>query len=127
MLRNSFYSILRQKSSENSVNATISINKDHAILNGHFPGQPVVPGVCMVQIAKELVEQVTKSDLRLVEGDNIKFLAVIDPNQNNIIQAAVTFMPSGNQFEINATLSAGDTIYFKLKATLQSTQHGRNK
>jgi 3-hydroxyacyl-[acyl-carrier-protein] dehydratase len=121
MLLNYFYSILQQESSGNSVNATISINKEHTILKGHFPGQPVVPGVCMVQIAKELVEQVTQSDLRIIEGDNIKFLAVIDPNQNNIIQAAVTFMPVGNLLEINATLSAGDTIYFKLKGTLQST------
>ena len=39
--------------------AQISIDRDHTIFKGHFPGNPVMPGVCMIQIIKELTEEAT--------------------------------------------------------------------
>ena len=30
----------------------VMLNPQHAIYNGHFPQQPVVPGVCMLQMIK---------------------------------------------------------------------------
>ena len=56
ILLNEFYTILQRTPGPGVVKATISINKKHRILEGHFPGLPVVPGVCMLQIVRELME-----------------------------------------------------------------------
>src|SRR5688572_25312778 len=91
MLQHSFFTILKHEATPGSVKALLSINRDHEILKGHFPGQPIVPGVCMMQMIKEILEQEMNRSLRLTEADNIKFLSVIDPNQNNEIEANIIF------------------------------------
>ena len=54
---------------EDSVNKQIKIqitlNPAHEIFKGHFPGNPVMPGVCTVQIVKELLSAHLKKDLVL--------------------------------------------------------------
>lgn len=122
MLENSFYTIIRQDTSPGNVKALLSINKDHKILQGHFPGQPVVPGVCMVQIVKELLERQTNKKLLLNEADNIKFLSVMDPGQYPLVEATVSFAEEGKIFFLTASLTSGEIVFFKLKAILQHTQ-----
>jgi 3-hydroxyacyl-[acyl-carrier-protein] dehydratase len=117
-LLNDFFSILDQHCSEGNVRARLIINKEHTILKGHFPGQPVVPGVCMMQMIKELLEFQTRRNLRITEADNMKFLSVIDPDKNNQVDAHVSFAESDGLLSVNASLSSGDVVYFKLKAIL---------
>src|SRR5687768_13751984 len=119
MLLNDFFSVHDQHHAAGNVTATLLINKDHGILKGHFPGQPVVPGVCMMQMVKELIELQTQRDLRITEADNMKFLSIINPDLNNEVQASVSYTDNNGALSINASLFSGDTIYFKLKATLQ--------
>lgn len=114
-----FFSVVKQESSPGSVKAWLSINKDHDILKGHFPGKPIVPGVCMMQIITELMELRTKRNLRIKEAQNMKFLSVIDPVQNNIIEASVSFIEDNSYVLVDASLFAGSVIFFKLKAILQ--------
>lgn len=122
MLYNTFFKILKEEPAEGAVRALLSIDKDHAILKGHFPGQPVVPGVCMMQIVKELVERQTKRTLRLAEAENMKFLSVIDPRQHQEVEASVSFSENNGIISLNASLFSGSVTFFKLKATLQNVQ-----
>lgn len=122
MLHNTFFKILKEEPAEGAVKALLSIDKDHAILKGHFPGQPVVPGVCMMQIVKELVERQTKRNLRLATAENMKFLSVIDPRQHQEVEASVSFSENNGVISLNASLFSGSVTFFKLKATLQNVQ-----
>ena len=45
MLKDRFYKILEQQAESGRLHASILIDKDHAILKGHFPEKPIVPGV----------------------------------------------------------------------------------
>ena len=58
MLLNDFFTINDKVSSETEIWAELYINATHKIFEGHFPNQPVVPGVCMMQMIKEILEQV---------------------------------------------------------------------
>ncbi|MBT1699711.1 3-hydroxyacyl-ACP dehydratase [Fulvivirgaceae bacterium PWU4] len=122
MLHNTFFKILKEEPAEGAVKALLSIDKDHAILKGHFPGQPVVPGVCMMQIVKALVERQTKRNLRLATAENMKFLSVIDPRQHQEVEASVSFSENNGVISLNASLFSGSVTFFKLKATLQNVQ-----
>ena len=57
MLNDNLYRTDSFSYQEEKIEAEISIDVHHKIFEGHFPGQPVLPGVCMIQIVKELVEK----------------------------------------------------------------------
>jgi 3-hydroxyacyl-[acyl-carrier-protein] dehydratase len=121
ILLNDFYTILQTVPTPGVVRAKIAINKNHRIFEGHFPGLPVVPGVCMLQIVREIMEVDCGTELKLSQADNMKFLSVINPEQNNEVDLIVNYTVDEGKFAINATLFAGTVTFFKLKATLQRT------
>lgn len=49
---------------------------------GHFPGHPVLPGVCLVQAALILSEALRRQKMRLTEIVNAKFFAPVLPGQS---------------------------------------------
>jgi 3-hydroxyacyl-[acyl-carrier-protein] dehydratase len=120
ILLNDFYTIQQKTSTPGVVKATISINKKHRILEGHFPGLPVVPGVCMLQIVREIMQVNSNKTLKITEADNMKFLSVINPEQNADVEVSINYTEDAGKYSINATLFAAAVTFFKLKATLQT-------
>jgi 3-hydroxyacyl-[acyl-carrier-protein] dehydratase len=55
----------------------VTLNPAHPIFSGHFPGQPVLPGVCMLEMVKEILEELLQQKLRISKGPQIKFLSMI--------------------------------------------------
>ena len=119
MLSGDFYYTKALDLQEGKINAILEINAKHAIFDGHFPGQPVVPGVCMVQIVKEIMESVLAKETRLINADHLKFLTVIDPTDSNIIHAELTYSYAADkQIKLIAALVNGPVTYFKMNAIL---------
>jgi 3-hydroxyacyl-[acyl-carrier-protein] dehydratase len=118
MLLNDFYTLLDSQSDQGKINAKISFNKDHKIFAGHFPGHPVVPGVCMMQIVREVMEQSLSKRLNISIGNNLKFLSIIDPEKTTQVEVGVNYSSEGNDLKVNATLSDGPTTFFKFKGVL---------
>ncbi|PWA09191.1 3-hydroxyacyl-ACP dehydratase [Flavobacterium laiguense] len=80
MLLKDFYTISSlENTADSKYLATILINEEHEVFKGHFPGNPIMPGVCMMQIIKELTEQITESPLFMQSLSNVKFMALINP------------------------------------------------
>jgi 3-hydroxyacyl-[acyl-carrier-protein] dehydratase len=119
ILLNDFYTILQKEAAPGVLKAKVAINAKHRILEGHFPGLPVVPGVCMLQMVRELMEVNTSKELSIITADNMKFLSVINPLENSEVDVSITYTEEGGKYTINATLFAGTITFFKLKATLQ--------
>ena len=87
MLRDSFYTVVNTEDTSENMHTIMQMNPGHEIFSGHFPGQPVVPGVCMLQMVKELAETFSGTSLRLINGHDLKFLSVIDPRRHPLIYA----------------------------------------
>lgn len=85
-LRNSLYYILAGNDSE----YTIRFDASHPVFAGHFPGHPVVPGACLVQIAEELLSTRLSQKVRFTSVRNLKFRQPVTPDQ----QVTITFSPS---------------------------------
>jgi len=117
MLNNDFFHIVTISHEEGSLKAVIMINPSHQIFEGHFPGQPVVPGVCMIQIVKELLATVTGEEPLLTSGDYFKFLTVLDPTKNAEVHAEIKYSENEEgQLETVASLYHEQATYLKLKA-----------
>src|ERR1700722_17985035 len=114
MLQGNFFTIRAIVPEGGSIKAVLEINPVHRIFGGHFPGSPVVPGVCMMQMVKEIVEDVVGKDTRLERADHMKFLAIINPRETKIVQLDLKYTISENRkISVVATLFNDTVIYFK--------------
>ena len=115
-LKDKFYKVLElKKMSDNQILSTIEINQDHDIYKGHFPNQPIVPGVCQIQIVKELLEELIGKKLQMTHGDNIKFTGMIIPDQTPVVNLEVNFKMNGLEIICDAKLSFGEITFTKYK------------
>lgn len=116
MLLNDFFQISHLQDDGFEINATLIINEGHEIFEGHFPGHPVVPGVCTMQMIKEIIEKVIQRKINLIKAHDMKFLALIDPFQNNIIQASVKYSAdTESHLTVTASLFKDEQVHFKFK------------
>jgi 3-hydroxyacyl-[acyl-carrier-protein] dehydratase len=116
MLKDSFYTILNfDSAAEGVIRASFQLHTEHAIFQGHFPGLPVVPGVCMLHMVKECLQQATGLRFRLQLANNIKFLSVLDPLVHGTVQAVINFEGSEDGILVSDAVLSSDTAKF-LKA-----------
>jgi len=119
MLIEGLYKVIATENTSEGILAKVHLNKDHAIFKGHFPGNPVMPGVCMIQIIKELTEEATGKNLFLSVSSNIKFMAIINPEKNADLQIAIDISQENGEVKIKNTTSFDDTVALKLSATFK--------
>ena len=62
---------------------TIHLIENCMIYQAHFPGNPITPGACIIQIAQELYEQLCGHSVEILEVKNAKFLKTITPSPDN--------------------------------------------
>jgi len=78
-LLNSLYHIRTKEVADSCVRYDIHLDASHFIYQAHFPGNPITPGVCIIQIAKELLEEHLQRELSIQAVKNVKFLNVVSP------------------------------------------------
>lgn len=92
MLLDNFYTILSSESSDSTIwTIQVKLNPGHPVYQGHFPGHPVVPGVCLLQLIKECVEDIRQQKLQVTQVSSCKFLSAINPIETPHISVALTF------------------------------------
>lgn len=99
------------------VAATLAARRDSAVYRGHFPSQPVTPGVLMLQAVVELTAQAAGKELKLKKVNNVKYLSMMGPDEIDGCTLAATLTPEGT---ITATYTKDNTTYAKIKLTAGS-------
>jgi len=51
-----FYTKQSVTKTETGIKAELTFHAEHELYKGHFPGNPITPGVCLVQSINDLVE-----------------------------------------------------------------------
>lgn len=115
MLTDPIFKILSINSTQGLISAALEIDTNHEIFNGHFPEQPVVPGACMVQLVKDILEKRLNQTLQLKIANNLKFLELINPQVITNIQLRLAYTMEDNQIKVNGDLIAEDVVYFKFQ------------
>ncbi len=119
MLIEGLYSIINFEQDAHNVTVLVKLHKEHEVFKGHFPGNPVMPGVCMIQMIKELTEQATGKELFLSVASNIKFMAIINPEQNDTIRLTLAISEEEELIKVKNTVSFEDTLALKLSASFK--------
>lgn len=119
-LLNSLYTIVSDVKGEGKHDFLISLDKAHFIYQAHFPGEPITPGVCIMQIAKELLEVSTDLKLNLTSVKNIKFLRIISPAEiTDITYSLGKIVREEDCVKVQVTVVDGDDVYAKLSLVCQ--------
>ncbi len=99
----------------------VRINKEWPIYKAHFPGHPITPGVCIVQMIQELLEVHLGRKVSLRKAKNVKYLAIISPEE--VSQLSISFPKIEEQedgsLKVQAQVASGETLFTKLSATFQ--------
>ena len=118
MLIPHFYSVKEFNFTDNQLKAIIELNPEHDVFKGHFPNNPVTPGVCMLQILKELTEQATNTNLFIKECSNVKFMALINPEVNAVLAITIDVNKVEESFKIKASAAFNESAALKVNALL---------
>lgn len=69
---------------------------------------------------KEFTEKALNKKLLLAVASNVKFMAVINPEKNDIINFKLDLTEVGNEIKVKNTVSFDDTLALKLSATFKN-------
>jgi 3-hydroxyacyl-[acyl-carrier-protein] dehydratase len=113
------YSFHNLQSIAGAFRAEIRFDASHPVFAGHFPGQPVVPGVVLVEILTSVVAAVTGKQVVIKEASVIKFLQVIDPmaHPTVVLEGTINEDDAGN-FKADATFRQAELFFAKLKGVI---------
>lgn len=85
-----FYSVITARlDDENAVLAQVTTDVDSPWFAGHFPGDPILPGIAQLNMVTECIERVLHKKLILQNLARIKFKQLIRPGDILDIHAVV--------------------------------------
>lgn len=113
LLKDNLYRLNELHKEEGQVLATISLNADCDIFKGHFPGNPITPGVAQLEIIKEILSTHYKRAIQLKSISNCKYLAILNPVETKEISVKLVINESEEGIKVSAFLSSGEKIFTK--------------
>ena len=121
MLINGLYKVIKydrifgREEGEISYVFEIEVNPAHKIFEGHFPQEPILPGVVSIQIIKECCELLRGETLSYSSIGQCKFPAAINPAKDRNIKMAISL----SNEDVIAEGSSAAGIFIKLKAKIR--------
>ena len=120
MLLDTFFTIDNITAQDEKNLFEVAINKDHAVFEGHFPGNPVVPGVFLIQMVREVIEHWQQKKFKIEAADEIKFMNMVIPQQSSRLTLEIQKrVKSEKPFAYSIVVSDGTTVYIKMKLDLE--------
>lgn len=111
-LKNNLYTVVH---SDETGGFEIALNPECFIYRAHFPGEPITPGVCIVQTVAELLSDFVGKPLEICTVKNVKFLSVITPDATpRLLVQLKKVETDGCTVKAQATLTAGDDAKAKI-------------
>lgn len=93
--------------SQQNLTANFSIDFKNSLFKGHFPGQPVLPGVIELEIIEESLKKGLKKNILLKNIEQVKFLKTIrNTNEKNKY-----FIDTKVEYEDNDSFICKSTIF----------------
>lgn len=117
LFKDEFYTINGSSQEDDTTTFNVEISKSHSIFKGHFPGNPVTPGVAQMEMVKELVSESTNENAKLVSMGNCKFLAILNPEENAIVDVVLKINETEeNQLKVSAVIKNSEKAFLKMTA-----------
>lgn len=103
-----------EKGTENAV-YTVCLNPDHSVYAAHFPGNPITPGACLVQMCVEILSHHTGRELVLSGLTGVKFLHPLRPVPEKEIFVGIAGKREERGYSANLTIKDAETVFARMK------------
>ena len=116
-LLNNLYTIVAKDIPDDKISYNIKLDANHFIYQAHFPNEPITPGVCIIQIAKELLEDSLAKRLKIYFVKNVKFLSIISPITTPLVSCVfdkITAEDNGNAYRVQVHIQSNETPLAKI-------------
>ena len=120
MLKDDFYIINTIAAGDAAIDAEITLQSLHAIYAGHFPGQPVVPGACMLQMVKEIITAALSTNVQLAKATDIKFVRMVNPVEGSALKLHIQYTVAGELLNVTAIVFKENGPCLKAKLVFTS-------
>ena len=115
-LLDAMYSIV----SDEGQQLRLQLHPEHEIYQAHFPGNPITPGVCLIQIVAELAGRQLQCDLALRRVVNLKFAAPVSPKDTPMIDVVLSSVDEQESFvKVKGTIADAATGAVMTKYSLE--------
>ncbi|WP_343635276.1 hypothetical protein [Fluviicola sp.] len=120
ILKDTFYTIDALKFEDNVLEATITIDPKHRIYEGHFPNNPVTPGVVQLELVKEILGTQFNRAIQLKTLATSKFLAVLNPVNTPEATFKMTVAQQEDEtLKVSGQLSTAEGVCLKFSGIYQ--------
>ena len=123
-LRNNLYTVTGKDIEGTTVRFAIQLNPSCFIYQAHFPSEPITPGVCIVQIGLELLEDMLHQSLEISMAKNVKFLSPISPEETTSIEYVIGKMTRFDDGTVKAQIVVSAETGVKAKISLVCKEYG---
>ena len=74
--------------SSNEITMEVEVSPDSPWFEGHFPGEPILPGVAQLAMSLDAIKKLSRKSLRVSGVKRVRFKQVIKPDDKLIITVA---------------------------------------
>ena len=99
-LRDSLYKVETQ---HEGVHFDILMLEGHPVYEGHFPGNPITPGVLTLAMVRECASMTTGKPLSYSAIKSCRFVAMIRPGER--LKLTIKLAPNESGYQITADIS----------------------
>ncbi len=91
MIEGILYQVDTLTSKEGEVRAALIVDKDSPALKGHFPGQPILPGMYLLQMVKQVFSRVLERPIFMPRAKEMKFIKLISCSSDANIEIVISY------------------------------------
>ena len=130
-----YYHILSSEITADEGVFRVALNADCEVYQGHFPGEPISPGVCNIQMIKECAERCLgyAGNNLLTAGEDsespsillshirqCRLTTLVTPQQHPEVEVRAAILSrSDDTITFRGTIGKGEEVYMELKGELR--------
>ena len=76
-----------KQSASGEVSASVEMTQDSPWFSGHFPGEPILPGVAQLGMVFDAIRQSSNQSLKISGVSRVRFKQIVRPNDRLQIMA----------------------------------------
>lgn len=120
LLKDKFFTVLHEERlSANEAIFLCELKPDCDVYRGHFPGKPVSPGVCNIEMIRECTEMLVGEDLQIDTIKQCRLTAVASPSVCPKVDVSVSVarLEGTQNYNVVAMIRDAGQSYMELKGT----------
>ena len=118
MLENKYFTVTASHITDTHGEFDVRLEKGHPVYAGHFPGNPVSPGVCNLQMVKECAEKGAGHALTFRRVAQYRLMEVVSPWKEPDLHISLDVAETDGQYKLTAKMTAAGEEVISVKGEL---------